>query len=216
MVDSLDYIHVSLVMSKTKVSPIKRLSIPHLKLCGAQVLACLLTYVKDTLQVPMSHLFAWTDITIVLNWLSENPKTYVGNWVSSIVDRIPPDRWSHVIGAENSADCISRGIFPLELLEHKLWWDGPLWLKLDTSNWPYQDIPLKTIEKEEREVCFLTPVQIQEPVIPPNYFSSFTRLHHVTAWIMQFVNNCHHPRIDSANLTVRELSDAEEYWIRVI
>ena len=34
---------------------------------------------------------------------------------------------------------------------------------------------------------------------------------------MRFVNNCHgHPRIDSANLTVRELSDAEEYWIHVI
>ena len=33
---------------------------------------------------------------------------------------------------------------------------------------------------------------------------------------MWFVNNCRHPRIDSANLTVRKLGDAEEYWIRVI
>jgi len=130
MVDSLDHIHVSLVMSKTKVSPIKRLSIPRLELCGAQVLACLLTYVKDTLQIPMSHVFAWTDSTIVLNWLSGNPrrfKTYVGNRVSSIVHQIPPDRWSHVVGAENPADCASRGIFPLELWVHKLWWDGPSW-----------------------------------------------------------------------------------------
>ena len=52
---------------------------------------------------------------VVLNCLSGNPrrfKTYVGNRVSSIVDQIPPDRWSHVIRAENPADCASRGIFP--------------------------------------------------------------------------------------------------------
>ena len=102
IVDSLDHIYVFLVMSKTKVSPIKKLSIPHLELCSAQVLARLLNYAKDTLQVPMSHVFAWTHSTIVLNWLSGNPrgfKTFVGNRVSSIVDQIPPDRWSHVIGA---------------------------------------------------------------------------------------------------------------------
>ena len=123
IVDSLDHIHVFLVMSKTKVSPIKKLSIPHLELCSAQVLAHLLNYVKDTLQVPMSHVFTWTHSTIVLNWLSGNPrgfKTFVGNRVSSIVDQIPPDRWSHVIRAENPADCASCGIFHLELLEHKL------------------------------------------------------------------------------------------------
>ena len=84
-IDSLNHVHVSLVMSKTKVSPIKRLSIPRLALCGAQILACLLIHVKDILQLPMSHVFAWIDSTIMLNW-----------------------------------------IFPLELLEHKLWWEASL------------------------------------------------------------------------------------------
>ena len=88
MVDSVGNVHTSLVMSKTKVSPIKRLSIPRLELCGAQVLARLLQHVKEVLQLPLSDIFAWTDSTIVLSWL----KTYVGNRVSSIVDQIPPDR----------------------------------------------------------------------------------------------------------------------------
>ena len=57
-------------MSKTKVLPIKRLSIPRLELCGAQILARLLIHVKDVLQLPMSQVFAWTDSIIVLNWLS--------------------------------------------------------------------------------------------------------------------------------------------------
>ena len=128
MVDSTDTVHTSLVMSKTKVSPIKRLSIPRLELCGAQVLAGLLQHVKKVLQVQLLDVYAWTDSTIVLSWLAGNPrrfKMYVGNRVSSIVDQIPPDRWNQVSGIENPADCASRGIFPLELLEHKLWWNGP-------------------------------------------------------------------------------------------
>ena len=44
---------------------------------------------------------------------------YVGNRVSSIVDQIPRN---HVIGAENPADCASRGMLPSE---HELGWNGP-------------------------------------------------------------------------------------------
>lgn len=47
MVDSDGKVHTSLVMSKTKVAPIKHLSIPCLELCGAQVLTQLLRHSKD-------------------------------------------------------------------------------------------------------------------------------------------------------------------------
>ena len=69
MVDSNRKVHTSLVMSKTKVSPIKHLSIPCLELCGAQVLTQLLRDAKDAFQLPMKYIFAWTDGNIVLSWL---------------------------------------------------------------------------------------------------------------------------------------------------
>ena len=74
MVNSNGKVHTSLVMSKTKVAPIKRLSIPRLELCGAQVLTQLLRHAKDVFQLPMNSIFAWTDSTIVLNWLTGNPR----------------------------------------------------------------------------------------------------------------------------------------------
>ena len=99
----LGKVHPAIVMSKTRVSPIKRLSIPRLELCGAQLLTKLLCHVKKTLNVPVTSVFAWTDSTIVLSWLTGNPRrfrTYVGNRISFIVDQLPPDRWKHVPGIQ--------------------------------------------------------------------------------------------------------------------
>ena len=123
MVDSNGRIHLSLVTSKTNVAPIKRLTIPRLELCGAHLLARLLHHVRQAFGVPLNCVHAWTDSNIVLSWLVGNPrrfKTYVGNRVSYILELTSPDRWNHVDGADNPADCASRGLLPSELLEHEL------------------------------------------------------------------------------------------------
>ena len=39
MVDTKDIVHISLVVSKTKIAPLKRLTIPRLGFCGAQLLS---------------------------------------------------------------------------------------------------------------------------------------------------------------------------------
>ena len=123
MVDANGDIHTSLVMPKTKVAPIKRLKIPWLELCGAHLLAQLLHHCKEVFHMPPDDVFAWSDSTIVLNWLVGSPrrfKTYAGNRVSHIVKLIAPEHWNHVEGTQNPADCASRGLFPSELLDHSL------------------------------------------------------------------------------------------------
>ena len=87
-------VQTSLVTSKTKVAPIKRLTIPQLQLCGAYLLTRLLHHVCQVFQLPLSSIYAWTDSTIVLNWLIGDPrrfKSYVGNRVSYIADLISPE-----------------------------------------------------------------------------------------------------------------------------
>ena len=152
-----------------------------------QLLAGLLHHVRTVFEVPISQVFAWTDSTIVLSWLSGNPrrfKTFVGNHVSSIIDSVPPPRWSHVIGAENPADYASRGVSPCELLNHPLWWEGPSWLHLASSHWPKQTPLSQTTVStdEEREVCLLTTATtLSEPIISTSHYSSFIHLCRVTA-----------------------------------
>lgn len=228
LVDSVGGIHTSLVISKTRVSPIKRLSIPRLELCGAEVLSRLLRHAKEVLHIPMSDVYAWTDSMIVLSWLTGNPrrfKTYVGNRVSSVVDQIPPDRWNHVVGSENPADCASRGLLPSELLNHGLWWNGPPWLVLAPSCWPKQpSIPVEQQSEEVREICLVTAVHPEQTIIPWERYSTFTRLQRVMAWILRFISNCRpskHHKLESNTatgdpcLTSSELIAAERYLVKI-
>ena len=94
--DKSGTVHTSLVIAKTKVAPIKRLTIPRLELCGAKLLFHLLRHTQRALNITTPSTFAWTDSTIVLGWLRGNPqrfKTFVGNRVSHILQSISPDHW---------------------------------------------------------------------------------------------------------------------------
>ena len=76
LVDTSGRVHTSLVIAKTKVAPLKKLSIPRLELCGAQLLAQLLCHCQKVFGFPTEDVFAWTDSTIVLNWIVGNPHRF--------------------------------------------------------------------------------------------------------------------------------------------
>ena len=217
--------YTSLVISKTRVAPIKRQTIPRLELCEALLLSQLLHHCKEVLNVPMEDVYAWTDATIVLNWIQGNPrrfKTYVGNRVSQIMDLVPPEHWRHVSGAENPADCASRGLFPSDILAHHLWWNGPDWLKGNPNQWPSQFIPEIDSHSEDLELCsFVSCTTIDiEPLISLDKFSNFSSYKRIIAWVIRFSNNClsRKRKIDheTGPLTIQELDRSSNYWISVM
>ncbi|XP_045765824.1 uncharacterized protein LOC123867687 [Maniola jurtina] len=135
IVDSAGNRQVSLLAAKTRVSPIKQVSIPRLELCGAALLSRLLAEVADVLSISKNNIRAWTDSTVVLSWLNSHPsrwKTFVANRVAEILTTMDSAQWYHVSSKENPADCASRGLQPGLLAENELWFSGPQFLREQT------------------------------------------------------------------------------------
>ena len=207
----------SFVIAKTRVAPIKPLSVPRLELCGATLLAKLLTSVRKALDVPLTQVFAWTDSTIVLSWLDGHPKrfkTFVGNRLSTIISELPPNTWHHVPTAQNPADCASRGLSPAELVKHTLWWEGPTWLHSDPLVIPTQPLLGIGATPELKAVCA---VSLPQPIRwIENLSNNYYTIIRITAWCLRFVSNLKQCRNDRAptlinHLTVPELNSAERF-----
>ena len=58
-----------LVMSRSRVAPIKTVSLPRLELLAGVVNARLLKYVAETLPIKMDNIVCWTDSMVALHWI---------------------------------------------------------------------------------------------------------------------------------------------------
>ncbi|GFT84339.1 uncharacterized protein TNCV_1609741 [Trichonephila clavipes] len=96
---------VRLITSKSRVAPIKSLTIPRLELCAAVLLAKLVKRVVAALQLETAELYLWSDSMIVLAWLRKEPmdlKTFVQNRVAKIQELYPNQLWRHVPSDQKS------------------------------------------------------------------------------------------------------------------
>ena len=213
---------VALVISKTKVIKPENSTIPRKELCGAPMLAKLLTLVGAALGIPQDHTYGWTDSSIVLAWLDGSPReldVFVSNRVRAILQLTTPHSWKHVPTLQNPADCASRGIMPQELLAHSLWWEGPSWLLTDPVDIPWQP-PRRPLPPIERRLVHVS------STIPPQWIEGRYESYHkcilITAWCLRFVHRFLHrlrqkepPEDQPLYMTSTELVASEHVLVRM-
>ena len=108
------------LMSKTKVAPIKQLSIPKLELQAAVLGTRLAHFIKKHHTIEFKDTTFWCDSMVVLSWIKNSKKLKVGNRVSEIQRQSPTSSWRHISGKSNPADHVLRGIVPADIKENSL------------------------------------------------------------------------------------------------
>ncbi|XP_012543125.1 uncharacterized protein LOC105840666 [Monomorium pharaonis] len=128
----------TLLAGKSRVSPLKPMTIPRLELSAAILLSRLIEFVGNSLNLTLLTVpcYCWTDSTVTLTCLSRHPsqlKTFIAHRIADVQARLPDAAWAHVSTNDNPADYASRRLLGNQLNSCEKWWRGPSWLTLSSS-----------------------------------------------------------------------------------
>ena len=205
-------VEVRLITSKTHVAPQRGETIPRLELRGALLLAELMYKVQEIIKdsVCIDSIVYWSDSQVVLHWIHSNKRQkqlFVSNRVQQIKTLTNKESWRYCPTNQNPSDIASRGIKCSKIVNHRLWWKGPLFLEHDCTQWPEFQITPSQEPNENNPI--ITTVAINE--ITPNLglqevimcgkYSNIDKLFRVTALVLRFIDMLKSKRAQTRHFT---------------
>jgi len=226
---------VTLIAAKARVAPVSPVTVPRLELLAACTGARLAVSSLNSLRMEEREITYWCDSSTVLFWIQKNCPwaPFVENRVKEIRSLSKVDSWRHVPGDQNPADLPSRGC-DLSTLIKANWWNGPNWLRKNSSEWPMSHLTYQEgeIRKEIRKTAVLkTPLSetgirsvisnvIYDVKVEPFYVpktSKFNTVIGAFAWLNRFINYVRRPERErkGGSLTPEERKNAEKTVLRI-
>ncbi|XP_055944124.1 uncharacterized protein LOC129975174 [Argiope bruennichi] len=224
---------VSFIMSKSKVAPLKTLTLARLELMAALIGARLAKYLQDTFPSLIKRVYLWSDSKIVIHWVKGSAKIwkpFVCNRVTQVQLLTSPHCWNHCSGSENPADLTTRGESAKAFLSSSLWWTGPEWLSRPVHSWPVQcssilsdsicDKEIFSSERRRTETVntMVVTTNVDDCIsscINIDKYSNLRKLLRVTAFVKRFMNNSKPRSLKfSGPLSAFELQEALHSWIK--
>jgi len=214
-------VKVQLLQAKSRVAPLRKITIPRLELLACVIGARLAYFVKKNLGIEIEKEYYWTDSSTVLSWVKKKEPwgAFVNNRVKEIRDLTRTEDWRHVPGIRNPADLPSRGCSATKLIESR-WWEGPNWLRNSENGWP-QSNPVENVEEvntERRKSILTLNCKSNTNDWMFSYFSSYTKILRMVAWMLRFTRNTRlrEKEREKGELKVYELSVAEKLLVKLV
>ena len=221
-------IKCNLIRAKSRLAPLKKLTLPRLELQGAVLGVRLKTFITQEIDTGFDSILFWTDSMINLQYIQNEErrfKVFVSNRVSEIRRHSEVSQWRHIEGNKNPADLATRGISLEELNKTSRWLYGPEFLYKDKTEWPNNQITrIDANDKELKADIGDIKLAVQttcrvESLIQYERFSKWTRLIHTMAYVQKFIQKCRRKdkNIEKCStITVKEFTDAKTALIILV
>ncbi|XP_048484221.1 uncharacterized protein LOC119690508 [Plutella xylostella] len=205
---------VSFEASKSRVSPLRPVSIPRLELQGALLGARLATTVqREHKHIQPTKRYFWTDSSTVLQWLRSDPrdyKPYVAHRLGEIDELSKSCEWRYVPTGLNVADIATRDNAP-PLVYSSDWFQGPSFLRRAEDHWP-KDLkrtqPLEEAQCEVRTVHVVVAHSSELSLIPnEDNISNWIALVRATARVLLFIRRLKRKQCSLDTLLMKEAED---------
>ncbi|KAL8598023.1 hypothetical protein ACOMHN_011448 [Nucella lapillus] len=189
--------YCAVVMAKSKVAPIRPVTVPRLELQAAVLSVKIAQFLQEEFEGLNAQHHFWSDSKIVLGYLYNKTKkfhTFVANRVQQILDFSEPQQWHYVPSKDNPADHASRGLSVTEMKDSN-WHSGPEFLKHDPVVY---EVPEVAVTSDDTEVkVYPTKVKDEkggdcEEII--KRFSSLDRLLRVAARLLSWLRQARKKR----------------------
>ncbi|XP_053686350.1 uncharacterized protein LOC128735897 [Sabethes cyaneus] len=162
-----DTVETALAGAKTRVAPLKFLSIPRSELQAAVIGVRLADSVLGSLSIKIQKRYFWTDSRDVMCWLHSDHRRYsqyVGVRISEILESTDIRDWRWVPTKLNVADDGTKWKNTPDLSSSSRWFHGPGFLRKGEEEWPAPSRSIEVTDTELRPHLQLH-IKSSEPII---------------------------------------------------
>ncbi|XP_037047880.1 uncharacterized protein LOC119082466 [Bradysia coprophila] len=215
-------VECALIGGKTKVAPLRPLSVPRMELQAAVLGARFKNTIVQNHTLKITRTIFWTDSSTVLSWLRSDLRRYtqyVGARICEVLETTALFEWRWIPSHLNVADDATKFKNSSNLEMNCRWFRGPDFLFQSEEHWPTMGEVSDT--NEEIRPKYVNTHTIHEGDKLAIKFERFIQWQRTMAFVCRFVNNIRAKlekvgfEAQYGRLTSEELQDGEDALIRI-
>lgn len=205
-----------LLAAKSRIAPIRQITVPRLELCAAVLAARLRKAIERETSFTFRRVLHLTDSMIVRSQIQNESHgfgAFVGTRIAEIQTHTDTSEWWWVATDGNAADYATRPHQPPCLGSDSVWQRGPNYLTLPINQWPIDQPCMKELPDKNTVSLQCNIKEARAPLMTVENFSCYNRMIKTIAMILSIAKKRTFKGILHA-LTPDNLKEAEKYWVK--